>query len=147
VDDDNSRNAEIAIAEARAAFVAALSDGDTTAVARMYADDARLVAPSAELVEGREAIEAFWRAGLEVGVRELELDAIDLDRTGCVAYEVGTYVLRVESEGGPVVDSGKYVLVHKRQHDGAWLRAVETFNPDAPPVTAGGRGKGRGGER
>jgi len=139
VDERDSPNAEVAIAEARAAFTAALSGGDAAAAARLYAIDARLLAPSADLIEGRDAIEAFWRAGLEAGVREFELEAIELDRSGCVAYEIGSYALRVESEIGPVVDNGKYVLVHRRQDDGAWLRAVETFNPDRAPTRASGR--------
>jgi hypothetical protein len=35
-----------------------------------------------------------------------------------------------------VVDSGTYVLVHERQDDGTWRRAVEMFSPSEPPVAA-----------
>jgi len=31
------------------------------------------------------------------------------------------------------------LLVHERQEDGSWRWAVETFNPDTPPESAGGR--------
>ena len=63
-----------AIGETRAAFVAALKDGDAKAASHVYADEARLLAPSAELIQGREAIEAFWRAGLEAGISEVSFD-------------------------------------------------------------------------
>jgi hypothetical protein len=41
---------------------------------------------------------------------------------------------REPAESGPVVDRGKYLLVHERQDDGSWRRAVEMFNPDAAGV-------------
>ena len=128
-----------ALAKARAAFVAALRRGDAKAASAVYAEDARLLAPSAERMEGRPAIEAFWRAGIETGVAEVELEALELERHDSIAYEIGRYALRLRPlEGSTVVDRGKYVLVHARQPDGTWLRAVETFNPDAPPAKSGG---------
>jgi ketosteroid isomerase-like protein len=139
VDGSNRRSDEASIAEGQATFVAALSCGDAAAVARLYADDAKLLAPSAELFEGRGAIESFWRAGVEAGVRGLELETIELGGGDSLVYEIGSYALSVEAEEGAVVDCGKYVLVHERQGDGVWLRAVEMFNPDAPPVRNGAR--------
>ena len=137
--DERDGNVEGAIAEARAAFVTALGDGDAAAVTRLYVDGARLLAPSAELFDGREAIARFWQAGVAAGVRAVELDVLELERHDGVAYEIGRYALRLRTDGGTVVDRGKYVLVHERQRDGAWLRAVETFNPDQPPARVDGR--------
>jgi ketosteroid isomerase-like protein len=122
-----------AIARGRAAFVAALNAGRSADAAMLYAEDARLLAPSAEVIEGRDAIEAFWRAGLQSGLAEIQLDQLELDPRDGVAYEIGRYTLRfAPSEGGPVVDRGNYLLVHRRQADGGWRRAIETFNPDGP---------------
>jgi ketosteroid isomerase-like protein len=129
-----------AIAETRAAFVTALRCGDATAASALYADRAKLLAPSAELMRGREEIAAFWQAGIDAGISKVELEALQVEHNGGVAYEVGRYALRLQSpEGGTVVDRGKYALVHEQQPDGRWLRAVETFSPEAPPVQASGR--------
>jgi ketosteroid isomerase-like protein len=131
-----------AIAKTRAEFVAALLSGDAAAASAVYADDAQLLAPSAELIAGREGIAAFWRAGLDAGIAGVELEELTLDGGESVAWEIGSYALRLDpAEGGPVVDRGKYVLVHERQEDGSWRRAVEMFNPDAPPATLGGARK------
>ena len=121
------------IAETRAAFAAALERGDAGAASDIYADGAKLLAPSAELIEGRASIEAFWRAGIEIGVSHAEFHPIELRRNDGLAYEVGRYTLRVRGAAGPVVDDGWYLLVHERQEDGSWRRAVEMFSPDGQP--------------
>jgi uncharacterized protein (TIGR02246 family) len=128
------------IGRTRAEFVAALRDGDAAAASSLYADDAKLIAPSAELLRGRIAIEAFWRAGLEAGVCDAELESLELGIDEGFAYEIGRYALTLEpADGGSVVDRGTYLLVHERQADGAWRWAVEMFNPDAPPASSGER--------
>lgn len=133
-----------AIAETRAAFVAALQEGDAKAACSVYADEASLLPPSAELLRGRDAIEAFWKAGLDAGITEVELEAVEVERDGRLAYEIGRYALRLNpADGTTVVDRGKYLLVHERQQDGAWLWAVEMFNPETPPARTGGQSKER----
>lgn len=126
--------ADRAIAETRAAFVSALESGDATAASTLYTSDARLMPPSVEPLQGREAIEAYWQAGLDSGVSTVELETLMLEQHDRLAYEIGRYALHLEpSEGGTLVERGKYVLVHRRQEDGSWGRAVEMFSPDAPP--------------
>jgi ketosteroid isomerase-like protein len=46
-----------------------------------------------------------------------------------VAVETGRYVL---AGGAVVLDRGKYLVLHRRQADGSWRRAVDVFNPDVP---------------
>jgi len=130
-----------AIAAARDAFIAALRGGDALAAADAYTQDARLMAPSSEVLIGRAAIAGFWRAGLDVGVSAIDLLAqeVELERGGDLAYEIGRYVLQVQpapTSSEPVVDRGRYLLVYRREADGVWRRAVETFNPDVPAVMA-----------
>ena len=134
---------EDAIAETRAAFATALRRRDAEAASAVYAENATLLAPSAELISGRGSIEAFWSAGIGAGLLEVELDSLQVERQDGLAYEIGRYELRLDAaaEGGTVVDRGKYVLVHERQDDGAWQWAVEMFNPEAAPAMADGRPK------
>lgn len=122
-----------AIAKARDAFIGALESGDAKAASAAYTPEARLLAPSAELLRGREAIERFWKAGLDTGISEVELETLELVRLDGLAYEIGRYALRLRpADGIQVLDRGMYVLVHECQADGSWLRAVEMFNPNAP---------------
>jgi ketosteroid isomerase-like protein len=124
-----------AIADTRLRFAAALRRGDAKAASEVYAAAAKLLPPSAELVDGRDAIEEFWRAGVEAGVADVSVEPLALERSDALAYEIGRYRLLLHSEeGGTIVDRGKYVLVHERQDDGTWHRAVEMLSPDAPPT-------------
>lgn len=125
-----------AIDATRIAFAGALSRGDAKAATACYAPGARLLPPSADLIEGRPAIEAFWEAGLRAGVTGVELEPLEIERRGVLAYEIGRYALRLNPVDGPtVVDRGRYLLVLAQQADGSWERAVEMFNPAAPPAT------------
>jgi ketosteroid isomerase-like protein len=125
--------ADAEIADGRAAFADALRQGDAKAAGSVYAQAARLVAPSADLIEGREAIEAFWQAGLDAGVVDVALEAMTVERRGRMAFELGRYALQLRlGAGREVIDRGTYVVVLEQQNGGSWQRAVEMFNPETP---------------
>lgn len=114
-------------------LAAALMRGDALAAAALYADNGKLLTPAAELVTGRRQIEAYWRAGIAFGLSSVELSATELEVGGDTAVEIGRYRLRLQPDAGETVaDCGKYVVLHRRQDDGSWRRAVDVFNPDAP---------------
>ena len=127
-------------------FVAAVRAGDPVAAASGYAVDARLVAPSADLIEGRDRIESFWRAGLEAGIRAVELVPHRIDGNETVAFEIGRYAMRLRTGSGSLVDRGSYLLVHQRSADGDWAWALEMFTPDGAPQVASGTPVGDEGE-
>jgi ketosteroid isomerase-like protein len=118
------------LAAAREVFTHALRTGDAEGVSAAYADEAKLLAPSTELVEGRPEIEAFWRAGIESGIAEFTLEPTVVEEREGIAYEIGTYRLALGTGENRVVDEGRYALVHERAPDGSWQRTVEMFNPN-----------------
>jgi uncharacterized protein (TIGR02246 family) len=112
----------------------ALTRGDAAGAAALYADDGKLLTSEARVISGRKEIEAYWRAGITFGLARVELHLVELDVDGGMAVEIGRYVLAVDSEGTSTADRGKYLALHRRQRNGSWLRAVDVFNPDTPPV-------------
>jgi ketosteroid isomerase-like protein len=134
--DAESTDVVAEIGAARRAFIDALARGDATGAAAAYADDARLLAPSTEVLTGRASVARFWQAGIDAGMEgiEIESDGVEIEPGGAVATEMGRYVLVVRPARGPlVIDRGTYLLVYRRV-EGAWRRAAETFNPDLPSV-------------
>lgn len=127
----NACDSDSDIREAQASFLAALDRRDAKGAAAAYSVDAQLLPPFAEVMAGRDAIEAFWQAGLDTGLAGVEFESLKLERTDQIAYEVGRYAMHVcPAEGESVADRGTYVLVHQRQDDGTWRRAVEMFGPE-----------------
>jgi uncharacterized protein (TIGR02246 family) len=121
----------------RAAFMASLARGDASAVADFYADEARLVVPETRPIDGRSAIEAFWRAGVESGMSELDLKPGPVTEEGDFVCEVGSYVLRAQPrDERAVIDHGRYLIVLRRDRDGSWRRAFELFAPVQGPADA-----------
>lgn len=118
-------------------FADAISGGDPATAAVGYAENARLVAPSATVFEGRAGIESFWRAGLEAGIRAVELESVRIDRHGAFGVEIGHYSMRLHQPGGgDVVDRGSYLRVHELTPGGGWAWAIEAFTPDGSPQVA-----------
>jgi uncharacterized protein (TIGR02246 family) len=105
---------------------AAFDKGDAAALAAMYAEDAYVLPPGAEIVHGRKAIEAFWaKAVQELG--EARLTTVDVLPLGAdAAREIGTFSFKTKG-ASPRDVAGKYVVVW-RKLGGRWLLATDIWN-------------------
>lgn len=109
-------------------FVTALAAGDAAAAVAAYAAEGTLVAPTGDVIRGREALERFWRSGIDLGLRTAEYEALNHCRGRELAFEFGQCRLRLESaDGPPKTELGSYLVVYARGDDGSWRRAVEMF--------------------
>jgi ketosteroid isomerase-like protein len=95
----------------------AVSRGDEEAAAAVYADDARLMPPNAETIEGRAAIGAHWGAKRESGVADAAIDTREVVLGKGTATELGVY--RFRGADTTLLDEGNYVVVWKKV-DGTW---------------------------
>jgi ketosteroid isomerase-like protein len=120
------------ILQATAALVSALVRGDVAAAGVVYSDDARLLAPAGDLIRGRAAVEAYWRAGVALGLSAVEFESLVTVPTGARVTEVGRYAMAVDiRRSHSVVEHGTYLVVHRRV-DSAWRRDLDVFEPDEP---------------
>jgi ketosteroid isomerase-like protein len=118
---------------ARSALAAALERGDVAAAGACYADDAQLLTPVAGLIEGRQAIEAYWGTGIALGLSSVTFEAWRVERLGARQVEIGRYRVTVEAEPTDArSERGTYLVLHRRGVDGTWQRAVDVLDPDEP---------------
>jgi len=112
-----------------AEFIKNANSGDAAALTSgFYADDAVLLPPNGPIVRGAAAIEAFWVAFLSQGVADAVIGTGEVNASGDLAYGIGTYSYAVPSAN--IKDTGKFLIVLKRQADGGWKVIADQFNSD-----------------
>ena len=114
-------------------FEAAFSRGDAAGIAALYTDAGKLMAPDTPMITGKEGIQGYWQAVMDMGVKGMTLRTLNLDDFGDTAVDTGTATLNMQTESGDTAQAeGKFLVVWKRQADGVWKMDVDCFNFDAP---------------
>ena len=131
---------EAAIAKIRTAFQTAAGTQDGAAIAKLFAPDGVEMPPNAPAAKGRAAIEAFHKAfGQQYMMHGMTITSSELKVHGDSAHDVGTYKqsLMAMKGGGMTDDTGKYVVLLKKDASGAWWITHAIYNSDLPlPGTA-----------
>lgn len=121
----SSSDARDLIAAANKEFMQAFVRGDGAALAAMYSEKSVLLPPNAESISGRPGIQNYWKGAIDSGLKELKLETLEVEGMGDTAAEVGKYF--AVSANGQTVDTGKYIVLWKRE-DGKWKLYRDIFN-------------------
>jgi uncharacterized protein (TIGR02246 family) len=121
-----------AIGAVRESYRQAVLATDAAAIAAAYTPDGVEMPPHMPMAEGRDAIQA--RNEPLGQVSEFQITSVETVGSGDLAYDRGTFTFTATVEGmpGPVTDSGRYLVIVRRQADGAWLLARTIWNSDLP---------------
>ena len=107
------------VATIREAWINAANNDDAAIVAGLYSDDAIVIGPDGTTTSGRMAIETSFAT--EFGMASaLSVTPTDFETDGTMASEMGEFSQTVTSEAGEQTVTGRYLVVLKRQSDGAW---------------------------
>lgn len=120
-----------AIAVGNGKFMAKAREGNAAGLAALYTEDGWLLPPNSDFVRGREGIQAFWQAVMDMGIQEALLEIVEVEQHGDTAIEVSTFTLK--GEGGAVPDKGKYIVVWKQRGE-QWMLHRDIFNSSMPPA-------------
>lgn len=114
-------------------FVKAFNKGDISKAMEVYTSNATILPPNAPMMQGKEAIIGFWKGAVEMGVKEAQLETVNVTPMGKdAACEVGNYVLKIQPEGSPVItDKGKYLMIWKLD-EGVWKWDTDAWNSSLP---------------
>lgn len=126
---------EAAIREADAASLRAIAAKQVDATLSYYDEGASILIPNAPIVTGRERIRGAWEQMFAIPGFNLapKTTKVEVARSGDLAYAQGSYEFSAtDPKGARVLDRGKFVVVWKKQADGAWRIAADIWNSDMP---------------
>jgi uncharacterized protein (TIGR02246 family) len=127
------------IKAAHRAFAEAAVRHDLDGIASVFAIDAIIMPPDAEMVEGRDAIRRHWKGILDGGLSGLEINPTGLQVIGDVAIEVGHATLSMAPAGAAATDTNvKYIEIWKKVR-GHWRVYRGMWNARSPAW--GGKGR------
>ena len=118
-----------AIAETNAAFKAAWNAGDAVAITKVYAEDAVVMPPGGEPMQGRIAIHAGFAEALSYGTK-MDFETVEVLVEGDLAVEIGKFV--ETNVNGSHKDHGHYMSV-LRKLEGRWLIVRDMWNSSMTP--------------
>ena len=108
------------------AFTVAFLRGDSQAVARLYTEDAEVIAPGAPVARGQTAIAGAWQKAIDSGVKDVALTTESVESAGDLAAETGR--VRLVARDGTATEA-RYVVVWKRV-GGEWKLHRDIWNAE-----------------
>ncbi len=112
-------------------FMRTFAKGDAAGMGALYTENGQLLPSNSDFITGRKAIQGFWKAVMDMGIKAAKLETIDLEEHGNSAYEVGKYTL--SGAGGQVMDQGKYIVIWKKE-GGEWKLYRDIWNTSMPAL-------------
>jgi ketosteroid isomerase-like protein len=109
---------------------------DLDATVAFYSDHAVVMPGGAPVANTKQTIREVWAPML--GPNALvswQVKQAEVARSGDVGYARGVYqFVMKDAAGKAATETGKFLEVWKKQADGKWKCAVDSFSADAPPV-------------
>jgi uncharacterized protein (TIGR02246 family) len=102
-----------------------INAGDAAAVVAQYADDAAILPPGAGRMDGKEAIQGYWQAGIDGGLSDVSIVSTSVDVIGDTSVTVGN----LSGKMGDANLTGKYIVIAKKTEDG-WKIYRDIWNFD-----------------
>jgi uncharacterized protein (TIGR02246 family) len=112
------------IAKMDEAWQTAYNTGDAAALAALYTEDAKVMAPGSETASGRAAIQGLFAPDVAKGARNT-LTLGEVIGLGDFALETGGWV--ANAADGKHLDHGTFMTLYQKV-DGAWKIYRDTWN-------------------
>lgn len=99
--------------------------GDAADIADLYTDNSMLLPPESDIVKGKRGIEVFWQMAIDMGIKNVKLDFVEIEQHGDTAIEMSKYTL--SSADDNLIDQGKGIVIWKYE-GGAWKLHRDIWN-------------------
>ena len=127
----------VTLAKIRDAWVQDLHTKQLEPILKFYAPDAAFLQPSGERLTGSAALRTLFVTIMAAFNSDLVLHSQNLEASGDLAYDSGDFqeTLTTIATGAKIISKGSYILIFKRQPNGAWLIVQQVFTGTPPAGT------------
>ena len=84
-----------------------------------------LLPPESDIVKGKRGIEVFWQMAIDMGIKNVKFDFVEIEQHGDTAIEMSKYTL--SSADDNLIDQGKGIVIWKYE-GGAWKLHRDIWN-------------------
>ena len=88
--------------------------------------------PGAPVIEGKDAIREVWRTIVGSGGNTVSVDLREVQESGDMVYDSGQFTARAPDGG--ILNTGKWIVIWKRQSNGEWKIQRDFMHWDIPPT-------------
>jgi ketosteroid isomerase-like protein len=74
-------------------FTAGFSRGDAAGLAALYTGNGQVLPSNGNFVTGRQPVETFWQAVMDMGIKEAQIEILEVEVHGDTAIEVSRFAL------------------------------------------------------
>lgn len=110
----------------------AFRKGDADSISLIYTEDAEWFIPGAPVLEGRPAIKEAWEKIVGSGGNTVRIVVREVQESGDLAYDTGHFT--ASAPNGSILNTGKWIVVWKRQSTGEWKIHRDFMHWDIPPA-------------
>lgn len=118
---------DTAIQDLARQFGTALQQCSAVDIANFYTNDGMLLPSGFDIIKGRQEIKSFWQDAINMGIRNIRFDLVELEQHGDTAIEISKYTLTNEDE--EVMERGKGMVIWKN-NDNRWMIHRDIWNSD-----------------
>ena len=125
-----------ALRAADAAWLKAYDEKDAAKAAAFYDEQGSMLVPHSPILKGKEVIGGFIAKSFAMPDYKIKWrpNQADVAESGEFGYTTGVYEISFrDARGKTVSDKGKYLMLWKKQPDGAWKVLFDVSNSDLPP--------------
>ena len=110
-------------------FQKSIEQGDFEGIGNLYGEDAKILPPNMDMLEGRDSIRAFWQRASEMGIKSYKPEILEVEYSGNLGFFVGKYTLY--GNENKIINKGKFITVFKNI-DVEWRVYRDIFNSSIP---------------
>jgi len=111
-------------------FESKFAQGDVAGIADFYTENGMLLPAGSDFVQGKQNIKDYWQFAIDMGIKGIKLEIIEVEQHDNTAIEMSKYTLY--SSDNKEIDHGKGVVIWKYEnntwklHRDVWNSSVAT---------------------